>query len=77
MRKTMYCVLLLLTLFAAVVTSQSRSTQACIDANETLLADEVCLVARNEALRIFIASATISNEQLKIFCSSNCRGLMI
>ena len=66
------CVLLLLTLFAAVVTSQL--SQGCIDARTALLGDQVCLAAFNDVERVLIRGADI-NETLNNFCSSNCRAL--
>ena len=67
------CVLLLLTLFAAVVTSQL--SQACTDARTALLADQVCLAATNDAESVLTVGADISDETLNNFCSSNCRAL--
>lgn len=69
-----HCVLLLvLTLCAAVVTSQL--SQACTEARAALLADQVCLAATNDAESVLTRGAAISNEALDNFCSSNCRAL--
>ena len=68
--------LLLLTLIAAVVTSQSLS-QGCLDARTALLADQVCLDASNRVETVITRGAAISDGALNNFCSSNCRGLNI
>ena len=65
--------LLLLTLFAAVATSQI--SQGCSDALAAVLADQVCLNASNQVESVITRGMAISNEELNNFCSSNCRGL--
>ena len=70
----MYCAVLLLTCFATVVTSQT--SQACIDANVALAANQVCLTALAQIGQSLDNNATISNEQLNNFCSPSCRTLV-
>ena len=60
------CVLLLLTLIAAVVTSQSLS-QGCLDARAAILADQVCLDALNRVETVIVRGAAISDGALNNF----------
>lgn len=75
MENMLYYVLLPLTLFAAVVTSQS-SSQACINAQNALAADEACL---NSILQLVYytngLNVTLTREDLDTYCSSTCREL--
>ena len=62
----MYFLLLLLALFAAVVTSQL--SQDCLDATEALSANQFCS-------EVVIQLKQINNEELTNFCLS-CRDLI-
>ena len=68
-------VLLLLALFAAVVTSQ-QDTQACNDATRALANNRPCATAfLNIGDSVQDNDATINRGDLNAFCSSSCRGL--
>ena len=61
----MYCVVLLLTLFATVVTSQT--SQACMDVSEALATNQVCLSALLQVGQSLDNDVAINNEQLNNF----------
>jgi len=70
----MYCVLLLLTLFTAVVFSQTPS-QACLNTQEALFANRPCLNAIIQVGESISNNATLPMGDLNTFCSSTCRNL--
>ena len=72
----MYCrsVLLLLSLFAAVVTSQN--TQACTDAQNALAANQPCFNASSAVLNFLGVNTSIGDEvDLNVYCAADCRNL--
>ena len=66
--RNIYWVLLSLTLFVAVVTSQSL--QACLEARRELADNEPCLNAI-----IGIRDFNVTRGELNTYCSSTCRDL--
>ena len=73
----MYCVVLLLTLFATVVTSQT--SQACRDASNAsnaVAANQVCLNALLQVGQSLDNGVAINNKLLNNFCSPSCRALV-
>lgn len=70
----MYFVLLLLTFFAATVTSET--IQACFDATEALIVNQSsCGFAVIQVGKSISNNKSIDMKELNNFCSSNCRSL--
>ena len=66
-------VLLLLTIFAAVATSQT--TQACRDAGNALGANERCVNASFAVRDLVADDIAITTQELNTYCSPDCRVL--
>jgi len=72
--KNIYFVLLSLTLFVAIVTSQSL--QACLNAQSELADNQRCSNAIREISNsLDDSSVVVSNDELNSFCLSTCRSL--
>ena len=72
--KTVYNLLLPLTLFAALVSSQ----QACDDAQDALAANEECTAASLQVnLYLNGFNVVVTREELNMYCSETCRNLYL
>ena len=67
----MYFILLLLTLFVAVLTSQPFS-QACTNAENELAADEACLNAIIQVTYFVDGLTDVTRDELNTYCSTTC-----
>ena len=72
--KNVYIILLPLTVFVAVVTSQPLS-RACANVENELAANEACLNAIIQ-VGFFVDGLTdVTRDELNTYCSSTCRDL--